>query len=50
MLTECGNQEKEYDATGTFEATETTVSAEQGGTLVRFDVAEGDDLAQGVEV
>ena len=31
MMTACGNNEKEYDATGTFEATETTVFAEQSG-------------------
>jgi len=29
MMTACGNNEKDYDATGTFEATETTVFAEQ---------------------
>ena len=46
----CGNKEKEYDATGTFEATETTVFAEQNGTLMSFDVNEGDEIAQGVEV
>ena len=46
----CGNSEKEYDATGTFEATEVTVAAEQNGTLMRFDVNEGDELALGKEV
>ena len=50
MLTACGNKEKEYDATGTFEATEITVSAEQSGTLLRFDLNEGDEVAQGQEV
>ena len=50
MLVGCGNKEKTYDATGTFEATETTVSAEQGGTLMRFDVREGDEIALGKEV
>ena len=29
MLTACGNKEKEYDATGTFEATEVTIAALQ---------------------
>ena len=38
----CGGNEKEYDATGTFEATETTVFAEQSGALLMFDVNEGD--------
>ncbi|MBQ4386461.1 MAG: HlyD family efflux transporter periplasmic adaptor subunit [Prevotella sp.] len=50
LLAACGNNEKEYDATGTFEATETTVSAEQSGTLMRFDVSEGDEIAAGREV
>ncbi len=49
-LTACGNNEKEFDATGTFEATETTVSAEQSGTLMRFAVDEGDEVAPGKEV
>ncbi len=50
MMTACGNSEKEYDATGTFEATETTVFAEQSGTLLTFNVSEGDELALGCEV
>ena len=50
MLTACGNSEKEYDATGTFEATEITISAEQNGALLTFNVNEGDILDQGNEV
>ena len=50
LLFACGNKEKEYDATGTFEATETVVSAEQNGTLITFDVNEGDMLAKNKEV
>lgn len=50
MLASCGNKEKEYDATGVFEATETTVFAEQSGALMTFDVNEGDRMAQGKEV
>ncbi len=49
-LAACGTSEKEYDATGTFEATETTVSAEQGGRLLTFDVKEGDPVETGREV
>ena len=49
MLSACGNQEKEYDATGTFEATETTVFAEQSGALLTFKVSEGDNMSQGQE-
>ena len=50
MLAACGNNEKEYDATGTFEATEVTISAEQNGALLIFNVNEGDILDQGNEV
>ena len=34
MLASCGSYEKEFDATGTFEATEVTVAAEQNGVLM----------------
>lgn len=50
VLTSCGDKEKEYDATGTFEATEVTVSAEQNGTLLQFDVNEGDRLSMDKQV
>lgn len=50
MLIACGNQEKDYDATGTFEATEITVSAEQSGKLLKFTVTEGDQLSRDAEV
>ena len=50
LLSACGNSEKAYDATGTFEATETTVCAEQSGQLTRFDVTEGDSLMENEEV
>ena len=50
MLAACGNNEKQYDATGVFEATETTVAAEQSGTLMRFDVTEGSELSLAQEV
>ena len=49
-LASCGNNEKEFDATGTFEATEVTVAAEQSGALMHFDINEGDELALGKEV
>lgn len=50
MLAACGNNEKEYDATGTFETTETTVFAEQSGRLMAFSVNEGDETDASVEV
>lgn len=49
-LASCGNSDKEYDATGTFEATEVTVSAEQTGKLLQFDINEGDRVEQGRQV
>ena len=50
VLSACGTKEKEYDATGTFEATETTVSAEQSGVLMTFALNEGDEIDEGREV
>ena len=50
MMAACGGNEKAYDATGTFEATETTVFAEQSGTLLTFGVNEGDVVEQSAEV
>ncbi len=40
----CSRDNKDYDATGMFEATEVTVSAEQNGKLLYFNVEEGDSL------
>ena len=50
LLVACGNKEKEYDATGTFEATEVTVSAKSTGELQRFDVTEGQEIDQNIVV
>ncbi len=50
VLASCGDKEKEYDATGIFEATEVTVAAEQNGTLLWFSVNEGDNIGQGRQV
>ena len=49
-LAACSGNEKEYDATGTFEATEVTVSAEQNGRLLTFGINEGDRVGLGQEV
>lgn len=50
MWNACENKEKGYDATGVFEATETTVYAEQTGALLAFHVEEGDLVEQNKEV
>lgn len=43
-------EEKTYDATGTFEATEVLVSSEANGKIMALNVEEGDVLKQGAEV
>lgn len=50
MLNSCGNNDNEFDATGVFEATETTVFAEQAGVLMTFSVEEGDIIEQNKQV
>ena len=50
LLASCGEKDKDYDATGTFEATEVTVSAEQTGKLMAFDITEGDKIEAGSQV
>ena len=50
LLTACTKQVAEYDATGTFEATEVTVCAESAGILLRFTSVEGQPLTAGDEV
>ncbi|MCD8306434.1 MAG: HlyD family efflux transporter periplasmic adaptor subunit [Prevotella sp.] len=43
----CKSNKGGYDATGMFEATEVTVSAEESGRLLTFDITEGDSLSLG---
>lgn len=50
MLSACGNGTPDYDATGTFEATEVIVSAETAGKLLKLDIEEGARLKAGEEV
>ena len=49
LLASCGKSAKDYDATGTFEATEVVVSAEQIGLLMWFEMEEGDEIQMGQE-
>lgn len=44
ILFSCGNGQKKADGYGNFEATEITISAENNGKLMQFDVNEGDKL------
>ncbi|MCR4957573.1 MAG: HlyD family efflux transporter periplasmic adaptor subunit [Prevotella sp.] len=50
LIAACADSGKDYDATGTFEATETTVFAEQSGALLAFSVSEGDSIEAEREV
>ena len=43
----CGPRTPDYDACGQVDAVEVTVSAENGGRMVRLDVIEGDRLLKG---
>lgn len=49
IIAACGKQEKDYDATGTFEATEVTISAESSGQLISLNINEGDILTVGLQ-
>ncbi|WP_071146478.1 HlyD family secretion protein [Bacteroides ihuae] len=50
LLAACGRGGDEYDATGTFEATEVTVSAEAAGRLLNFNAEEGTVLHAGDQI
>ena len=49
ILSACSDN-SDFDATGTFEATEIIVSAESNGKLFRLDAEEGTHLTQGEKV
>lgn len=48
-LTACGEKD-DFDATGTFEATEIVVSSETAGKLLYLNAEEGMHFTQGTEV
>ncbi|MBQ7893428.1 MAG: HlyD family efflux transporter periplasmic adaptor subunit [Alistipes sp.] len=50
LLTAACGRSGDFDATGTFEATEVVVSAEAAGRILRFDAEEGDVLEVGRQV
>lgn len=50
LLASCSNSEKDYDASGTFEATEILISAEANGQLMSFTIEEGQTLDSGAYV
>ncbi|MHC1690211.1 MAG: HlyD family secretion protein [Bacteroidales bacterium] len=46
----CGGKDGEYDASGTFEATEIIVSSEANGKILSLDIVEGQQLEAGTPV
>lgn len=50
LIAGCDAGEERADAYGNFEATEVVISAEQGGSLVRFEVEEGERVQAGAVV
>ncbi len=50
LMVSCNRDKSDYDATGMFEATEVTVSAEQSGRIMSLGVEEGDSLTAGQQV
>ncbi len=46
LLVSCGKSNDEYDASGTFEATEVIVSAESMGEITQFDIIEGQQITE----
>lgn len=47
ILLSCGNREGDYDATGSFEATEIIVSSQANGMIIELNITEGDLLQKG---
>lgn len=50
VLASCNNKDTAYDASGTFEAVETIVSAEATGTIRQFNIQEGETIQAGATV
>ena len=50
VIAGCSSRNTDFDATGTFKATEVTVSAEQNGRLLSFALNEGEEVSAGAEL
>ena len=50
LLLACGKKQNDFDAMGTFEATEVTVSSEASGRIMAFDVMEGAEVKRNEKV
>lgn len=50
LASSCVKHQNDFDATGTFEATEITVSSEASGKILSFDITEGQEVSAGDKV
>ena len=50
LFASCSNKENEFDATGTFEATEVIVSSEVVGRVLSLDIMEGSDVKNNMPI
>ena len=50
LLSSCSNQDGDYDASGSFEATEIIVSSEASGKIEKLSIMEGQQLNKGEQV
>jgi HlyD family secretion protein len=50
MLLACNGEQDTFDASGTFEAEETIISAEATGTILQFNIEEGQVLKPGQQI
>jgi HlyD family secretion protein len=50
FLAACNNNKKDFDASGTFEANEVIVSAQQSGQILALNIHEGDKLLPNEEI
>lgn len=49
-LSACKDKQNTFDATGSFEAEETIISAQASGTIIQFDIEEGQTLTAGRKI
>jgi HlyD family secretion protein len=49
-MTSCNSTENNYDASGAFESVETIVSTEASGTIMQFNIEEGQTLNAGTKI
>jgi HlyD family secretion protein len=50
IFSSCGKKQYDFDAAGTFEATEVTVSSESSGRILSFDATEGREVTAGEKI